>query len=447
MENKTIASISTPLGKGAISIVRMSGSESLQIAQKLFKSKALNFDKITPRMLYYGKFKIDNNAYETCLMVYFKAPFSYTGEDVVEFQVHGGSVITSKILSVLLENGAILAENGEFSKRAFENGKISLDQAESIIDEINAESESELKASLMLIGGKLKNQVKDMQSSLTDTLAEIEATLDYPEEDFEQAVKEKIFKNINSISLALQDILKDSQNSKYIKQGINIAIVGSPNVGKSSLLNSLIGQERAIVTSIAGTTRDVLNESITYKGIKFNFLDTAGIRQSDDEVEKIGIEKSKQSIDSADLILFVLDASRAKSEQDMEIENLLKNRTNIITIVNKIDEKRLLEGYSNAIEISALNGQNTEKIKELIYNMVLKEEIDYSKIVLTNERQANILKQACNISLEILQAKDESMDIVAMLIKSLWNTLGKITGECENERIIDIIFSKFCLGK
>ena len=255
MKNKTIASISTPLGKGAISIVRMSGGESLQIAQKLFKSKALNFDKITPRMLYYGKFEIDDNAYETCLMVYFKAPFSYTGEDVVEFQVHGGSVITSKILSVLLENGAILAENGEFSKRAFENGKISLDQAESIIDEINAESESELKASLMLIGGKLKNQVKDMQSSLTDTLAEIEATLDYPEEDFEQAVKEKIFKNINSISLALQDILKDSQNSKYIKQGINIAIVGIPNVVKSRHLNSLIGHERASDTSIAVTTR------------------------------------------------------------------------------------------------------------------------------------------------------------------------------------------------
>ena len=447
MENKTIASISTPLGKGAISIVRINGSESLKITQKLFKSKSLNFNNIIPRMLYYGKFKIDNNAYETCLMVYFKAPFSYTGEDIVEFQVHGGSIITSKILSVLLENGATLAENGEFSKRAFENGKISLDQAESIIDEINAESESELKASLMLIGGKLKNQVKNIQASLTETLAEIEATLDYPEEDFEQAVKEKIFKNISSINLILQNILKDNHNSKYIKQGINIAIVGSPNVGKSSLLNSLIGQERAIVTSVAGTTRDVLNESITYKGVKLNFLDTAGIRQSDDEVEKIGIEKSKKSIDSADLVLFVLDASRAKSVQDTEIEDLLKNHKNVITIINKVDKKRLLDGYPNEIEISALNGYNTEKIKEHIYNMLLKEEIDYTKIILTNERQTNILKEAYNLSLKILQAKEESMDIIAMLIKSLWNTLGKITGECENERIIDIIFSKFCLGK
>ena len=447
MENKTIASISTPLGKGAISIVRISGSESLKIAQKLFKSKSLNFNNIIPRMLYYGKFKIDEGTFETCLMVYFKAPFSYTGEDVVEFQVHGGSVITSKILSVLLENGAILAENGEFSKRAFENGKISLDQAESIIDEINAESESELKASLMLIGGKLKNQVKNIQASLTETLAEIEATLDYPEEDFEQAVKEKIFKNISSINLILQNILKDNHNSKYIKQGINIAIVGSPNVGKSSLLNSLIGQERAIVTSVAGTTRDVLNESITYKGVKLNFLDTAGIRQSDDEVEKIGIEKSKKSIDSADLVLFVLDASRAMSKHDREIETLLKGRKNVITIINKIDRERILQDYSNAIEISALNGQNIEKIKEYIFKMVLKEEIDYSKIMLTNERQSAILNQAYNISSDILQATNESMDIVAMLIKSLWNTLGKITGECENERIIDIIFSKFCLGK
>ena len=435
MENKTIASISTPLGKGAISIVRISGSESLKIAQKLFKSKSLNFNNIIPRMLYYGKFKIDEGTFETCLMVYFKAPFSYTGEDVVEFQVHGGSVITSKILSVLLENGAILAENGEFSKRAFENGKIS------------AESESELKASLMLIGGKLKNQVKNIQASLTETLAEIEATLDYPEEDFEQAVKEKIFKNISSINLILQNILKDNHNSKYIKQGINIAIVGSPNVGKSSLLNSLIGQERAIVTSVAGTTRDVLNESITYKGVKLNFLDTAGIRQSDDEVEKIGIEKSKKSIDSADLVLFVLDASRAMSKHDREIETLLKGRKNVITIINKIDRERILQDYSNAIEISALNGQNIEKIKEYIFKMVLKEEIDYSKIMLTNERQSAILNQAYNISSDILQATNESMDIVAMLIKSLWNTLGKITGECENERIIDIIFSKFCLGK
>lgn len=447
MENKTIASISTPLGKGAISIVRMSGGESLQIAQKLFKSKALNFDKITPRMLYYGKFKIDDNAYETCLMVYFKAPFSYTGEDVVEFQVHGGSVITSKILSVLLENGAILAENGEFSKRAFENGKISLDQAESIIDEINAESESELKASLMLIGGKLKNQVKDMQSSLTDTLAEIEATLDYPEEDFEQAVKEKIFKNINSISTALQDILKDSQNSKYIKQGINIAIVGSPNVGKSSLLNSLIGQERAIVTSIAGTTRDVLNESITYKGIKFNFLDTAGIRQSDDEVEKIGIEKSKQSIDSADLVLFVLDASTKLSDMDKEIQSLLKNNKKVVYVLNKIDKPKMLDIDVEAIEISALNGYNVEQIKETIFKKVLSEEIDYSKTIITNERQGLILKEAYSNVKQIIASQNESMDIVAMLIKKLWNVLGKITGECENERIIDIIFSRFCLGK
>ena len=285
--NKTICAISTPLGQGAISIVRMSGSESLRIAQKLFYAKNLNYSSITPKLLYLGHFSLDESK-EHCMMVYFKTPYSYTGEDVVEFQVHGGTILTQKILSSLIQNGATLAQPGEFTKRAFENGKISLDEAESIISEITAESESELKASLNLANAKLKQKIVTLQNSLTESIAQIEATLDYPEEDFEKSAKENIFENIKNIKNIVDEFIENSKSAKYINKGINIAIVGSPNVGKSSLLNALVGQNRAIVTSVKGTTRDTLNESIFYKGIKLNFVDTAGIRESDDSVEKNG---------------------------------------------------------------------------------------------------------------------------------------------------------------
>ncbi len=444
---KTICAISTPLGRGAISIVRMSGKQSLEIASKVFAAKKLDFDSITPRLLYLGKFAFDDGTKETCLMVFFKAPFTYTGEDIVEFQVHGGTILTQKILSSLLANGASMAEPGEFTKRAFENGKVSLDEAESIIGEINAESESELKATLNLADGHLKQKIKQLQSELTESIAKIEATLDYPEEDFEQAAKDEIFDYIKKVDHEVDTFIKDSQNAKYITKGINIAIVGSPNVGKSSLLNALIGEDRAIVTDIEGTTRDVLNESIFYNGIKLNFIDTAGIRTSEDKVEKIGIEKSKSAINAADVILFVLDGSRAMSKEDKQIKELLSSAKNVITIVNKEDEKRLLEKQENEISISALKNKNVETLKDKIYSLVIDEQIDYNKTIIINERHIQVLNDCKNILKEISLAKNESMDIIAMLIKNLWNCLGKITGESENEQIIDLIFSKFCLGK
>lgn len=444
---KTICAISTPLGRGAISIVRMSGKQSLEIARKVFFAKNLDFDKITPRLLYLGKFSFEDKTKETCLMVYFNSPYTYTGEDIVEFQVHGGTILTQKILSTLLKNGATMAEPGQFTKRAFENGKISLDEAESIIGEINAESESELKATLNLASGHLKTKIKNLQNELTESIAKIEATLDYPEENFEQAAKDEIFDYINKVEKEVDEFIKDSQNAKYITNGINIAIVGSPNVGKSSLLNALIGEDRAIVTDIEGTTRDTLNESILYNGIKFNFIDTAGIRASEDKVEKIGIEKSKDAISIADVVLFVLDGSRKFSEEDRRIKELLTNVKNIITIVNKEDAKRLLEKQENEILVSALENKNIELIKDKIYSLVINEKIDYNKTIIINERQLQILYECKNVLNEIHISKTQSMDIIAMLIKNLWNCLGKITGECENEQIIDLIFSKFCLGK
>ena len=365
----------------------------------------------------------------------------------MEFQIHGGTLLTKKVLSRLLECGARLAEGGEFTKRAFENGKISLDMAESIIGEINAESEGELKASLNLAQGKLAKKIKDLQSSLTENIAQIEATLDYPEEDFEKSAKDEIFSNISKIDGVLSDFIDQSENAKYLTKGINVAIVGAPNVGKSSLLNSLIGEERAIVTDIAGTTRDVLSESVQYKGISLNFIDTAGIRESEDFVEKIGIEKSKNSINNADVVLFVLDGSRAMSTYDKEIENLLKSRQNVIKIINKSDLPQVLTSQGNEIRISALKEENINILKEKIYHMVIDEEIDFNKDMIVSARQIDILKECKNIVAHILYSTQESMDVIAMLIKQLWNSLGKITGESENESIIDLIFSKFCLGK
>lgn len=451
--NDTICAISTPLGRGAISIVRMTGKNSLEIMRKVFSSKNLDYHKIIPRYLYLGNFLL-GDAVERCLAVYFKNPNSYTGEDMVEFQVHGGTLLTQEVLNVLLENGCRLAENGEFTKRAFENGKISLDMAESVIAEINAESEAELRSTLGLAQGRLNGKIRLLQESLTETLAEIEATLDYPEEDFEELVKDKIFKNIENVKREIQTFLENAKNARIMTQGLNVAIVGAPNVGKSSTLNALIGEDRAIVTNIEGTTRDTLTESIAYNGIKINFIDTAGIRDSKDIVEKIGIEKSKKSIDNADVVLFMLDASREMNDFDKQIERLLEDKDNVITILNKCDlpiklqkNKQKTQKKQEIIEISALNEQNIEKIKETIFKKVLGEDIDYSKTLITSTRHIEALKEGLQICNEIEKSKKQSMDIVAMLIKNLWNVLGKITGETENEDIIDLIFSKFCLGK
>lgn len=444
---KTICAISTPLGRGAISIVRLSGKDSLNIMRKVFVSKSLDYDNITSRYLYFGSLTLENGSKERCLSVYFKAPFSYTGEDMVEFQIHGGTYLTQSVLNLLLKNGASLAENGEFTKRAFENGKISLDMAESIIDEINAESESELKASLSLADGTLNKNIINMQNKLTECIAQIEATLDYPEEDFEDETKANIFELIESSKNSLDKLIENSKNAKLIKNGINVALVGAPNVGKSATLNALIGENRAIVTEIEGTTRDTLIESTIYKGIKINFIDTAGIRESNDKVEKIGIEKSKQSIDRADVILFLLDGSVVLDDYDLKIKNLLNGYKNVITVVNKSDLKRVLPKQEEEIVISAQTEENINEIKEKIFKMVEAEKIDYSSAIITSSRQIEILEQSSDICDKILSNKNESMDIIAMLIKELWNSLGKITGQCENESIIDLIFSKFCLGK
>lgn len=419
----------------------MSGKDVLKIALKIFHCKEKN---IKPRYMYFGKLEVEKGVFEECLMVYFKAPFSYTGEDVVEFQIHGGVLLAQKVVERCLENGCRMAEAGEFSKRAFLNGKITLDKAEAIIGEINAESEGELNSSLKITNGKLGKMVEDEQKTLSELLAEIEVSFDYPENDYEEIVKDKVFEKVKEIKTKNQNLIEVSNSGKYLKNGINVALVGRANVGKSSVLNALLGEERAIVTNIEGTTRDSLTESFFHNGVKINLIDTAGIRETNDVVEKLGIEKSLESIKKADIVLFIHDASEKESEEEKEIAKKLKNKK-VINVVNKIDKKRILAKLKDEVEISALEEKNIHLLKDKIVSEVIS--VDLNTFVLTNERHIQILKNAESVMEEVLSLKAESLDVIAMLLKKVWAELGKITGNTENEDIISLIFSKFCLGK
>ena len=442
--SKTIAQISTPLGSGGISVIRMSGKDSLIYAKKIFTFRKQP-EKIEPRHMYFGNINY-NGFCEQCLMVYFKAPFSYTGEDVVEFQCHGGQFLTSQILNACLDAGARLAENGEFTKQAFVNGKISLDEAESIIEMINATSTAELKANSMVLKGELYKSIKQIQNNLKDAIVNLEVSIDYPEHDDETLGTQYLLNILENSEKIVKKLYSTSGDGALIKTGINVAIVGKPNVGKSSILNALIGKDRAIVTSIKGTTRDTLTETITYNGIKINFIDTAGIHESEDQIEKIGISRSIESIQDADIVLAVFNANESLFDEDKQILDLVK-KYKTINIINKTDNSENKTGL-DGIEISALNKQNIEQIKEKILSTALANKIDFSGIVITNARHAEVLKEALEKIEKLKQeCKTQTVDILDMLAKDLWQTLGKITGETENEDIISGIFAKFCLGK
>ena len=445
MVDDVIIALSTPVGKSGIGVVRMSGKNCLDIAKKMFTPLNKNVD-INPNLMVLGNIDLVSTT-DIGFMVYFKAPKSYTGEDTIEFQCHGGIAVTQKIIEKALSLGVRLAEPGEFSKRAFLNGKMSLDQAEGVIDTINAESESELKASSGLQKGILTKTIENIQDTLIDIMSEIEVNLDYPEHDIEYATKEKINNEIDKIYTKISDLLKTEQQGKIIKNGVNIAIVGKTNVGKSSLLNALLGTEQAIVTDIEGTTRDVVIGSIEYKGIKFNFLDTAGLRQTNDKVENIGIEKAKQVLKESDIVLLVIDGSKELDNQDKENLELTKDKKRII-VVNKIDIKKFIKLQEETVEISAKNNINIEKLKEKIYDKAIDGCDVNNTLVLTNARHLEVLKSAIR---EIKSIKEtifeNSLDLVALDTRQLYEKLGEITGETIDEKVIDRIFSKFCLGK
>lgn len=445
MINDSIVAIATPHGKSGVGIIRLSGKNALEIAKKMFepfKSQTV----YVPNKMILGKIRMQNFS-DVGYFVFFKNPRSYTGEDVVEFQCHGGTAVTQKIVEQAIFLGARLANPGEFSIRAFLNGKLTLDQAEGVIDTINAETESQLIASSELLKGELSKQTKKLQNSLTEILSEIEVNFDYPEHDIEYKTKENIHFELEKILTELNALLKTYKQGKLIKDGINIAIVGKTNVGKSSLLNALVDEERAIVTDIEGTTRDVVTGSLEYKGLKFNFLDTAGLRKTEDKVENIGIDKAKQTIEKSDIVLVLIDSSKKTDEQDKESLALTKHKKSIV-LLSKSDLTDFSEFKDEHLKISAKEKLNIEELKEKIYNLALSGENLNSKFTLTNARHVNVLSQAAQMLEKILPLIFSlPLDCTAVDIKEVWNKLGEITGESADEKIIDAIFSKFCLGK
>ena len=372
MKQDTITAISTPIGVGGISIVRISGDNALEIISKIFTCKKVK-DGFNPRCFYLGQIDI-GDINEKCMVVYFKAPYSYTGEDLVEIQCHGGMVITQKILEKVCSMGARLAEGGEFTKRGFLNGKISLDEAEGVMDIISAESESELKAGYNLMNGNLLKEVKSLQKKITDALAYIEVTFDYPENDIEETTTKQVEDLMNDVKEKIKNLIKSSNTGIKLKQGYRVLILGKPNVGKSSLMNAMLNYDRAIVTNIHGTTRDILEETYIYKGVKFVLTDTAGVRNASDEVEQIGIERAKQSVEYADIILAVFDNNSPIENLDADIFKLVSDK-NYIVIVNKSDLKNnfILPNnidLKNVMYISAEQKQGINELKQKIYSNV-----------------------------------------------------------------------------
>ena len=455
MIKNTIAAIATPIGSGGISIIRISGDLALNIADQMFLTpNNKKMSELEPRVLNFGtvtteKFK------DICLCVYFKSPNSYTGEDIIEFQSHGGIKIAEGILNESIIKGARLAEAGEFTKRAFLNGKTSLENAEGVVDMINAESEAELKAAYSLISGELNEKVKAIQKTLTDTTAQVEVELDYPEYDIKEDTIEELSNKLNCAITEITELIDTAHTGQIIKSGINVVIIGSPNVGKSSLLNALLNSQRAIVTEIAGTTRDTLQESYVYNGVKVNIIDTAGIRESQDSVEKIGIARAKQALKQADIVLLVLDCSKNLDENDYNNIKLVKNYRKIV-VINKTDifrqdtETAIKELVANEtiIKISALQKSGIEKLKQAIYNAIIDKNVISSRLIITNMRHLNALNASKDALISATHALiANSLDCVADDIRTAWEQLAKITGEIYTEEILDAIFSKFCLGK
>lgn len=448
--NKNIVAISTAIGNGGISIIRMSGDNVLDIASRVFFAK-IKVKDFEPRKLYLGTFKF-NDITDKCMCVYFKAPFSYTGQDLIEFQCHGGITLTNKIYESLVSLGCTPAGKGEFSKLAFLNGKISLDEAEGVIDLINAESESQLKAGFSLMQGDLKNKVESMQNKLTELLAKIEVTLDYPEEDLEEETYQNILGNLNSVKDNITQLLSTADFGRAIKDGTRILIYGKTNAGKSSLLNALLSYNRAIVTDIQGTTRDTIEETFFINGFKFVLIDTAGIRKADNLVEKIGIERSKDMLKTADIVLFVIDGSMTLTDDDMQIASSLNDK-NTILCVNKCDLKTVANidklPFSNIINISCEKNINIDLLKEKLVTFVTQKNTNNNSTVITNSRHIQALKASLENIQKAIDGINNFIDLslIAIDIKNVWLCLGDITGNSDNEKIIDDIFAKFCVGK
>lgn len=449
--NDTICAISTALGVGAISIIRVSGDEAIDIVNKIFDK---DLTKKESHTINYGHIVYNGEIIDEVMVSIMKSPKTFTKEDIVEINSHGGVAVTNKVLEILLLEGARLAEPGEFTKRAFLNGRIDLVEAESIMDLIESKTETSRKLAISGMEGKVSKLVKNIIDNLVKVNANIEVNIDYPEyEDIEIVTKEKIEEMSKYINKELTKLLNESENGKLIKDGINTLILGRPNVGKSSILNKLVEEEKAIVTSVAGTTRDIVEGQIRVNGILLNIIDTAGVRETEDIVEKIGVEKSLSLVNDADLIILVFNNNEKLTDEDKKLLEYTKEKKRII-VINKIDLENNLDinnlKNERIVKVSALKDSGIENLKNEINDMFNLEEINLGDFTyLSNSRQISLVKKAVEISknLEYALNNDVPIDLLEIDIKEICEILGEIIGESYDDKLIDTLFSNFCLGK
>lgn len=454
----TIAAISTALGEGAIGIVRMSGDEAIAIANQVYKGKDLT--KVPTHTIHYGHI-VDPKTKETIdevMVTVMKGPNSFTTEDIIEINTHGGIIAVQSVLEALLQAGARLAEPGEFTQRAFLNGRIDLSQAEAIMDLIQAKSKKAMTASMSQLQGGLSKPIRELRQEMLQTLATVEVTIDYPEyDDVEELSMKELKQTAISVKEKIQSILDKAQRGKIFRQGINTAIIGRPNVGKSSLLNYLVGEEKAIVTEIAGTTRDTVEEFVSVRGIPLHLVDTAGIRQTDDVVEAIGIERSKQAMDQADLIILLINQAEEFSQEDQQLLEMTKGRNRIV-ILNKqdlptkitvsdltsfIDEK-------DVISASVMTQEGLDVLENQIEERFFKGQLESADInYLLNARHTQLLQEAMDSLDEVIEATEMMIpvDLIQIDFTHAWNLLGEIIGESVQDELLTKLFSEFCLGK
>jgi len=454
----TIAAIATAPGEGGIGIIRISGEKSLQVANSIFKSiSGKKIEEYNTRTLIYGHIVDNDKVIDEVLVAFMKGPNSYTTEDVIEINCHGGFISVKKILELILSKDVRLADQGEFTKRAFLNGRIDLAQAEAIIDVINAKTDMAHTVAQSQLEGSLSKKIKDLRFNVTEILAQITVSLDFPDEDVEHITYNTLKEKTIALQKEINKLYDTSESGKILRDGLKTVIVGKPNVGKSSLLNAILGENRAIVTDIPGTTRDVIEEFVNIKGIPLKIVDTAGIRETEDVVERIGVEKSREFFSAADLSIVVLDSSRSLDPEDIEIlESVQPNKT--IVLLNKTDLDRVINldkikeyiAEENIIEISALQHEGIEKIHDKIEEMVFAGTVrNSSDLVVTNSRHKDALYKAKQSIEDALNAIESYMplDFVEVDFKNIWDYLGYINGDTVTEDLLDTIFSNFCIGK
>jgi len=453
-EFDTIAAISTPLGEGAIGIVRLSGTDSFAIAQKIFKGKDLN--KVASHTLNYGHIidPLTGKVMDEVMVGAMKSPKTFTREDIIEINTHGGIAVTNEILQLAIREGARLAEPGEFTKRAFLNGRVDLTQAEAVMDIIRAKTDKAMNIAVKQLDGSLSDLINNTRQEILNTLAQVEVNIDYPEyDDVEEATTAVIREKTMEFEQLLTNLLRTARRGKILREGISTAIIGRPNVGKSSLLNNLLREDKAIVTDIAGTTRDVIEEYVNINGVPLKLIDTAGIRETDDIVEQIGVERSKKALKEADLVLLVINASESLTAQDRQLLEISQD-TNRIILLNKTDLPEAIETVElpeDVIRISVLKNQNIDKIEERINNLFFENAglVEQDATYLSNARHISLIEKA----VESLQAVNEGLelgmpvDLLQVDLTRTWEILGEITGDAAPDELITQLFSQFCLGK